>query len=113
IIGLSVNLASARKNNFYSRVIFPAGLKNVELCDGIDLKIRIRVLHGIHVARLTSEVEKNLLSLDEVTHAVLVTAIRNLDVTLVRDFFYIAQVAAIRRDEAVHDRDVGTSFDQS
>ena len=47
VIRLTVDLSSARKNNFDVFVVIAAGFENGQLRSAVDLQVVIRVLHGV------------------------------------------------------------------
>ena len=77
----AVDLARAGEDDLHRRVVMAAGLEDRELAAAVDLEIRVRIAHGVDVARLAGEVEEIVLIADEVVQAVLVAHVGDVDRT--------------------------------
>src|SRR3954462_4851250 len=88
-IGPSINLARAGKDDFDFWVVSAAGFENRELRLAIDLQVGHRIAHRIEMARLPGQVKKVILALDQVTQAVGVANIRDVDLKPILQAFDI------------------------
>src|SRR2546422_656173 len=59
----AVDLPRAREDDPDLRVLVPARLEDRELAPAVDLEIRVRIRHRVEVARLSCEVEEEVLAL--------------------------------------------------
>ena len=95
-----------------SGLYLPAGLQDGELRPAVDLQVGVRILHRVHVAGLPGQVEEIVLALHQVVHAVRVAHIGDVDPHPVLDAGDVEQVAAVFRDQAVHQGDLRPELDQ-
>jgi hypothetical protein len=86
--------------------VLPARFQNGELSPAVDVQICIRILHRVDVACLAGKIEENVLSLDEVAHAVPVSDIRDVYAYLVLDAVNIVKAAPILRYQTVNQCDL-------
>src|SRR5262249_29958127 len=112
VFWFAINLACTGKDNLDTGIVFAACLENGELGRSIDLKIGVRILHGIHVARLTGQIEEVVLSLHQVAHTVFVANVRDVDADTISDVVNIKEIAAVFRNQAVNERDLSAEVDQ-
>src|SRR5205085_9733956 len=108
VIGPSINLARAGKNNFDFGVVGAAGFENRKLRLAIDLQIRHGIAHRIEMTGLPGEVKEIVLALDQVAQTMGVADVGDIDLKPILEPFDVVKIAAVIRDQAVHDCDNGT-----
>jgi hypothetical protein len=84
-----------------------AGFEDGDLREAIDFQIGHRILHGIEMARLSGEIEKVILALQQRPQAVQIAHIGNVDVHALAQRLDVETIAAVFRNEAVDQRDLG------
>ncbi len=104
IIRFSVDLPRAGENHFDPWIALPAGFQNRNLRAAVDLQVGIRIVHGIHMAGLSSQVEQVVLIRHQVTHAVGVPHVRDIHPHAVLDPRDVKGIAAVLRHQAVEQR---------
>src|SRR4030065_2000179 len=72
IIGFSINLAGAGKNNLDVGIRVTARFQEGELWPTVYFQVSVRTVHGVHMAGLTPQGENDVMPLYQVFHAVLV-----------------------------------------
>src|SRR4051812_43066324 len=68
VFGLAIELAGAREYDSDGGIVLAASLQDGELGGSVDIQIDPRLGHGIEMASLPSEVEQEVLALDQVGH---------------------------------------------
>jgi hypothetical protein len=89
-----------------------ARLEDRQLRAAVDVEVGLRVGHRVHVARLPGEVEQEILPAHQARQPRPVAHVRDMHAHAAGDPREVAAVAAIFRDQAVHDRDLGAERDQ-
>ncbi len=113
VLWLAVDLTSAREHNANLRVMFSTRLQDGELCPAVDFQIRVRIVHGIQMARLTREIKQIVSPLDQIAHTMLIPYVGDVDAHLILDVFDVKQVAAILGNEAIHEQYFSSQVHQS
>jgi len=90
-----------------------AGLQYGELGTGVDLKVRVGVLHGIKMTGLTGQVKQKVLPLDQILHGMFIPHIRDVDLKGIPERLDIPEIAAVLRYQAVHQGYVSPLADKS
>lgn len=112
ILGFAIDLSGRRVDDPDLGVVLAGRFQDGQLGCGVDLKIRERIRHGIHVAGLAGKIEEIILVLDQIGHGVGITDVGNVDLHLATKVLDIGEVAAILRDEAVDQRHLGAESDE-
>src|SRR5712691_11920026 len=105
-------LSRARLHDTDVAVVLAARLEDGELGPAVDLEVRVGVCHRVHVARLPGQVEEHVTAAHELAHAVLVPNVGDIDGDVLLDARHVEEVAAVLRDERVHEDDVGALLEQ-
>ena len=113
VIRSTIDLPRARKDNSHTGIHLAATLQDAELGGAIDLQIRQRGSHRIHVARLTGKVEQVVLPLQQISQAMGISDVGDVDPDTVPDPFDIEEGSAVVRDKAINQHDGGSHFDQT
>jgi hypothetical protein len=113
ILWLTIDLSRARKDDLHARIALAARFEDRELGARVDLEIGVWVLHRVHVARLTGQIEEIVVTADQVEHALLIADVGDIDCQTVFDAVDVGQVAAILRMQAVDKHDLGAKVDQA
>ena len=112
VVGPSINLAGAGKDDADFGIMQAAGLQDRELRPGVDFQVRLRISHRVHVTRLAGEVEEEVLALDEVREAVRVAHVGDVQMHGCPEPGQIMQIATVLGDQAVDQRHFRTEPDQ-
>ena len=95
VLGLAVNLSSARKDDLDLWIVLAAGFQDRNLRAAVDVQVGVRVLHRIRMTRLPRQIEEEVLSLDQIAHAVLIAHIGDVDLHPAVNIGDVAQIAPI------------------
>ena len=112
ILRPAINLPGAGEDDFPIGVELPAGFQDCELAAAINLQIGEGILHAVQMAHLSGEVEQEILALDQVLHAVGIPHVGDVDADAVADLRDVEKVAAIFRDQRIHQQHVGAQLHQ-
>ena len=69
----AVDLSRAGKDDLDLGIELATGFENGQLSPAVDLEVRLGVSHRIHMARLTREVEQEVLAADQEPQSVFVS----------------------------------------
>src|SRR5581483_6557027 len=89
-----------------------ARFENRELAAAVDVEIRVRIADAVDVAHLAGEVEDDGAILHEVVHRALLPDVGDVDLDAVRDAVDVEQVAAVRGNQRVDEKDVRAEIDE-
>jgi hypothetical protein len=90
-----------------------AGFEQVQLRFGVDGQVRERIGHGIEVAGLADQIEDDVATADQVGKHVAIAQVGQVDRDALGDPLEVEPVAAVLRDQAVDDQDIGAESDQA
>src|SRR6185503_5693722 len=90
-----------------------AGLQDGKLGAAVNLQIGVGILHGVHMGGLSGEIEQEVLTLDQVPHAVVIADVGDVNAQAVFQVRQVEPITAVLRDEAVEDGDLGAEFHQA
>ena len=113
IFRTTVDLPRACEYNLQIAVVEPARFQNVELRRGIDIQIGHRIGHGIEMAGLAREIKKEPAALDQRGHRSGIANIGQIDNHAVADVVNVKRVAAVFRNQTVHQGDLCFEVDKA
>ena len=112
IIGPAVDLPRAGEDDADLRVVFRGRLPGWRAARGIDLEVGVGIVHRVQVAGLAGEIEEVILAPHQVSEAVFVAHVGDVDAHVIFDAGDVEQVAAVFGNEAVDERDLRAVFDR-
>ena len=108
----AVDLPGAREHDARRRVVMTQRLEDRQLGPTVDLEVGVGIGHRVEVARLTCEVEHDVLAFHEPPQAVLVAHVRDVDVHPVFEAGDVRPVTSVLRHERVDEHDVRARVDE-
>ena len=112
VLRAPVDLPGAREDDPCVGVHEAAGLEQRELCTAVDLEVRVRVGHGVEVARLSREAEDDLAVGEEIREAVNVADVRDVHRHSILDAVDVRDVAAVLGNHRVHEQHLRAGLDE-
>lgn len=109
IVGFAVNLPRSGEYDADARIGVPAGFEDGKLRLAVDVQIRIRIGHRIHMAGLSGKIEQKVVPLHQRFHAVGIADVRNIDFEAGFVTANVCRIPAILGDKAVDERN-GSAF---
>ncbi len=111
-LGLSIDLARAREDDFGDRIVMPAGFEERQLAVAIDLEIRVGISNAVDVAHLPGHVEDDFAIAHQIVHRAGLTDISDVDPHAIFDAGNVEQVAAVIGNERVDQENICAKLDE-